>query len=146
MKFKIKTNVAQSFIDADKSFNKDFLVKLNPQFPPFQILRFDGIEDGAEIHVKLNFGLFTQLWKYTITDVKENDTEWSFVDEGIKTPFFLTYWHHHFQMLNKNDSMVILDTVAFKTPFVLLDYILYPWLYIHFLYRKPIYKKRFNNS
>ncbi len=143
MKFTIKTIVEQSFPEADKNFSEAFLIKLNPQFPPFRVLRFDGIKKSAEIHIELNFGLFKQSWEYAITDKKENDNEWSFVDEGTKTPFFLKYWHHNYQMLNAGETMIVSDTVTFKTPFFLLDYIMYPWLYIHFLYRKPIYKKRF---
>jgi ligand-binding SRPBCC domain-containing protein len=144
MKFAIKTRVQQAFAEADKSFTKEYLTKLNPEFPPFKILRYDGTNDGDEIHVQLNFGLFKQNWTYQIKNKTDTMSEWSFVDEAITTPFFLKYWHHQIKMEPVAGHMLISDTVIFKSPFLLLDYALFPWLYVHFLYRRPIYRKRYS--
>lgn len=146
MKFKIKTPVEQSFQEADRTFDAAYLVELNPQFPPFKILRYDGIENSKEVEIELNFFLFKQRWIYVISDKKETAQEWSFADTGKKTPFFLKSWYHQYQMLNDGGRLLLCDTVVFKTPFFLLDYLLYPWLYMHFLYRRPVYKKRFSKK
>ena len=143
MEFTIKTEVEQAFAEADKTFDKDTLTKLNPKFPPYKITCFDGLEPGHRVHVEFNFGLFKDKWEYQIAEKTVTDKEWSFVDAGAKMPFFLKSWRHRYKLSDENGKTIVSDTVNFKSPFVLLDFLLYPWLYLHFLYRKPVYRQLF---
>ncbi|HSI91480.1 MAG TPA: hypothetical protein VK927_10220 [Adhaeribacter sp.] len=145
MEFKIRTDVAQRFADADKTFDKEMLLKLNPKFPPYKITRFDGLEQGDRVHVEFNFGLFKDGWEYVIAEKMAGENYWSFVDEGVKMPFFLKHWHHRYAIQQEGGQTFVTDTVVFRSPFRLLDYLLYPWLYLHFMYRKPVYKKLFGD-
>ena len=143
MKFTIKTVVQQPFHTADKGFGKDWLVKLNPPVPPFRITRFDGLNDGDRVHIRFNFFLFKDDWEYVVRDKVDNEREWSFVDEGVRMPFFLKRWRHRYRLSADNKGMNVTDEVDFDAPVRVLDFLLYPYLYLHFLYRKPIYKRRY---
>lgn len=143
MKFEIKSHIKQDYEFVDKHLTKDFLLLVNPKIPPFKITRFDGEKIGDLVHVELNFFLFKEKWEYEIKDHTLNDKEWKFVDQSIKHPFFFNYWSHQFRMENLEGEIVISDIVNYNTPFFLLDYFLFPGLYLFFNYRKSIYKKMY---
>lgn len=143
MRICIKTKVNQDYKKVFSGFNQSLFLKLNPPFPPVKLLKFDGCKKDNKVILRLNFIFFKQTWESLITKDEENNQEIYFIDEGIKLPFFLKYWKHKHIIQNSNTSSLIIDDITFKTPFIILNYLMYPLLYLQFLYRKPIYKKVF---
>lgn len=146
MKISIKTKVEQSYKQVYEQFNQNLLMKLNPPFPPVKLLRYDGNQKGNKVILELNFIFFKQEWESLITEEMETSESTFFIDEGVRLPFFLKYWKHQHLIENKEEGSEIVDNIEFKTPFFLMDYLLYPALYLQFLYRKPIYRKFFRIS
>ena len=83
-------------------------------------------------------------WTSTITDDQANENEAFFVDEGTELPFFFKAWKHKHLMSREGDGTVITDAIEYKTPFVIFDWLMYPLLYLQFIYRGPIYRKVFS--
>jgi ligand-binding SRPBCC domain-containing protein len=145
MKITISTPVKQSIEEVWAGFDQKLFSKLAPPFPPVRLLRFDGSEVGNEVHLELNFIVFKQIWTSLIIQNVKTDKEIYFIDEGIKLPFFLTYWQHKHRIvkiiaMKTGVHTRIIDEIEFKSPF---GFLLYPVLYLQFLYRKPIYKRIF---
>jgi ligand-binding SRPBCC domain-containing protein len=144
MHLKLKTKVESDFLKVKDKFNEELFVKLNPPFPPVELKEFGGCEKGDKVHLRLNFIFFKQDWISEITFDNTDDKVFEFIDEGTQLPFFLKSWKHH-HIVEKIDSSgsFIIDDVTFKSPFMLIDFLLYPVLWLQFAYRKPIYKKFF---
>ncbi|GAB3166381.1 SRPBCC family protein [Telluribacter humicola] len=143
MKIHINTPVSAPIRKVWEGFDKSLFLKLNPPFPPVRLLRFDGSHKGDTVSVELNFLLFRQQWTSLITEQESDQEEIFFIDKGIKLPFFLTYWRHKHRLLRDNTGTVIADEIEYRTPFTILDYLMYPILWAQFAYRKPIYRKAF---
>ncbi len=144
MRLKISTKVRQHHIKVKNGFTKDLFLSLNPPFPPVKLLKFDGCKQGDQVVLELNFILFKQKWVSDIVYDLTDDQIFEFIDVGVRLPFFLKEWKHHHIVKKVNDKeSEIIDDITFKSPLGILDFILYPVLYVQFLYRKPIYKKLF---
>ena len=143
MRITISTSVRQSRLAVAEGFNEDLFTQLNPPFPPVKLLRFDGSSKGDVVALELDFILFKQVWESHITDSGKTSKEWYFIDEGVKLPFFLSYWKHHHRVVQTGTHATIIDDITFRTPFGWLDYLLYPVMRLQFLYRKPVYKRVF---
>ncbi|MEQ8685601.1 MAG: hypothetical protein RIE86_09915 [Imperialibacter sp.] len=144
MKIKIRTRVKADLQTVREGFTEKLFLKLNPPFPPVKLLRFDGCKRGDKVELELNFILFKQTWESLITHDLSNETVFSFVDEGVRLPFFLKSWkHHHINEAIENGGASITDEIEFTTPTLLTSLLFYPVLYLQFLYRKPIYRKVF---
>ena len=79
-----------------------------------------------------------------ITEDGANESECYFVDEGTQLPFFLKKWRHRHRILKTDaDASIIVDEIDYTTPFWLLDYLIYPMMYLQFYMRKPVYKRYF---
>jgi ligand-binding SRPBCC domain-containing protein len=146
MKILIETSVKESVKEVFSKFNGDLFKALAPPFPPVNLERYDGEQVGDVVSMKLNFILFKQNWTSLITANEQNENRSFFVDEGTELPFFLSEWKHRHIIENRGGTTYIVDDIYFKTPFVLTDYLMYPLLYLQFLYRKPIYRKLFGKS
>lgn len=144
MHLRIESPVDTPLASVKMGFTRELFLRLNPPFPPVKLLRFDGCEKGDEVGLELNFILFKQKWISDITDSGEKEGQWFFLDEGRKLPFFLRSWKHQHvvQSVSKSESKII-DDIHFTTGTLLTDLLLFPALYVQFLYRKPIYKKYF---
>ena len=146
MRLVIKTFVRSSLSDARTGFTQALFLKLNPPFPPVKLKQFDGCKTGDIVHLELNFLLFWQEWISLITRDGNDDKEWWFIDEGTKLPFFLKTWKHHHRVVRVTaDISEIIDDVTFSTGTILTDLLMYPALYLQFVYRKPIYKRFFDS-
>jgi ligand-binding SRPBCC domain-containing protein len=144
MRIIISTTVNQHFLDVMKGFNEDLFRSLSPPFPPVKLLRFDGSKKGDLVSLELNFFLFKQVWTSEITEDFSGEREIYFVDKGVKLPFFLGTWEHKHRIINRGDSETeIRDEITFQGSSQLLTPLLYPILFLQFLYRKPIYKRIF---
>jgi ligand-binding SRPBCC domain-containing protein len=143
MNFQIRTAVGQDYRQVWQGFDQDLFGALAPPFPPVRLLRFDGSLRGDQVHLELNFLLFRQRWVSLITDQGEGPDEIYFVDEGTTLPFFLRSWRHRHRILRAGAGAVIIDDVTFASPAWLPSFLLFPALYLQFLYRKPIYQRLF---
>lgn len=144
MKIIIKTPVTGEPSQIISRFDQSLFEALAPPGPGVELVRFDGSKKGDIVHIKLNlFGLKRVDWISEITENKQNSEESYFIDRGIQLPFFLAKWEHkHLVKIAENGS-VIVDDIFYQTPSMVLDYLLYPILYVQFLYRKPIYQRIF---
>lgn len=145
MKINIETQVQQDYLKVKDGFNETLFTKLSPPFPPVKLLRFDGSKTGDLVSLELNFLFFKQKWTSKITDDKTTEQEFYFIDKGVELPFFLKEWQHKHRIINTKEGSIIRDEITYKSGFSLLTLLLYPALYIQFLYRKPIYRKIFKN-
>jgi ligand-binding SRPBCC domain-containing protein len=144
MKIRIATQVNAGLATVKSGFNETLFLSLNPPFPPVKLRRFDGCRKGDRVELELNFIFFKQTWESLITGDTVNATEFSFVDEGIRLPFFLKSWkHHHLNEVSDKGGTTITDDIEFTTPTLLTNWLFYPILYLQFLYRRPIYRKVF---
>lgn len=146
MKLKISTSVEQDYRSVMRGFTQDLFLKLNPPFPPVRLLRFDGCKKGNIVSLELNFIFFRQQWTSVILEDGLDEQEFYFIDFGKKLPFFLNYWRHHHRILRDEAGARIVDDISFRSPFLLMDYLLWPVLWLQFFYRKPIYRKVFRKS
>jgi ligand-binding SRPBCC domain-containing protein len=143
VKITIKTIVDQRLPDVIAGFNGDLFLKLNPPFPKVRLVRFDGCKAGDIVSLELNFLLFRQMWTSEITEDKETPEEFYFIDKGVQLPFFFKSWQHKHILRVKNDNTLVVDAISYHTPTRITDWLMYPLLYLQFLYRKPIYRKVF---
>ncbi|MBW3467395.1 SRPBCC family protein [Arthrospiribacter ruber] len=143
MKITLSTSVKQDYLSVKRGFNESLFKKLSPPFPPVKLLRFDGSSKGDIVSLELNFLIFKQKWISEITDDHTDEGEFYFIDEGIQLPFFLGKWKHKHRIIDQEKGTVIRDEIEYQGPNALMSVLLYPALYLQFLYRKPIYKKIF---
>jgi ligand-binding SRPBCC domain-containing protein len=143
MNITIQTSVKASLSGVVKGFNQDLFLKLNPPFPPVRLLQFDGCLKGDHVRLELNFLLFKQDWHSEITESHATESEFYFIDEGRKLPFFLKSWRHKHIIRKENSGAVIIDDITYTTGTLLTDFLFYPALLGQFIYRKPVYKRVF---
>lgn len=143
MEINIETKVEQDYLKVKEGFDESLFRKLSPPFPPVKLLRFDGSSKGDLVTLELNFIFFKQKWTSEITDDRTDEKEFYFIDEGIALPFFLKSWRHKHRIIKTGDGSIIRDEISYSGPFGLMTILLYPALFLQFLYRKPIYKKLF---
>ena len=143
MKIVIATSVSKNYLAVWKGFNASLFKKLNPPFPPVKLLRFDGSKKDDRVILELNFLVFKQEWESLIIAHKEDKNEIYFIDEGVRLPFFLKTWQHKHRIIQFKNSTIIIDEITFTAPYLVLNWFLYPVLWLQFMYRKPVYKNVF---
>lgn len=147
MKLYLRTSVSQSYQQVWKGFDEALFRQLSPPFPPVRVVRFEGCKKGDVVELELNFLFFRQRWTSFIVEQQAITDEIYFVDEGIKLPFFLKYWHHRHRIIQERpSSTIIADEIEYSTPSLLTDYLFYPLLWAQFAYRKPIYRRYFKSK
>ena len=144
MRIQIKTEVRSDWKKVESLFNEDLFLKLNPPFPKVRLNRFDGCQKGDIVEMELNFILWKDRWRSDITSNSSNEDGFDFVDEGTKLPFPFKYWRHHHKVEKSENGSLIIDDISYKSLNSVLSLVLYPLLYLQFLYRKPVYKKTFS--
>jgi ligand-binding SRPBCC domain-containing protein len=126
-----------------KGFTAELFTALTPPFPPVRLLRFDGSMPQDEVHLELNFIFFKQRWISIISEQQQSTQEIYFVDKGTTLPFFLKTWEHKHRLVAHGQGTLIIDQISFSSPWWLSELLLFPALYLQFLWRKPIYKRYF---
>ncbi len=146
MKINIKTVVNNTPQKVYEGFDKSLFLALAPPFPVLELLRFDGCDVNDLVEVRLNFLVFKLQWNAMIIQNEQNNGSFLFVDVGTKLPFFLHKWQHshYINSVEGGAKSQIIDDIYFTTGLKLTDYLMYPVVYLQFLYRVPIYKKIFN--
>lgn len=146
----LKTRVKQPLLIVWDGFNRALFERLTPVFPPVAVVRFDGCQRGDVVHLQLNFLFFRQDWVSIIREQQRSSEEIYFIDEGTRLPFFLSQWTHRHRLLRATDEStgqeqtIIVDDIRFRSPFWLMDFFLYPVLWVQFACRKPVYKRVFS--
>ncbi len=138
----MKTLVDAELPSVWERFDQELFLALNPPFPPVKLLKFEGSETGNEVALELNFFLFKQKWVSIITNHSVSETAIEFTDEGERLPFFLIAWKHQHRLERTEKGTYIIDNIQYRAPMG-LSWLLYPALWLQFLYRKPIYKRYF---
>ncbi len=145
MKIVINTKVQADYKTVFEGFNENLFTALAPPFPKMHLMEFGGTTLGMQTYLILDFVFFKEEWISVVTEEGTSDQELYFVDEGTKLPFFLAYWHHEHRIIKEAEGETIIqDFIVFKTPNFILDFLMYPALFFQFLWRKPIYKRIFN--
>ncbi|MFW5760078.1 MAG: SRPBCC family protein [Cyclobacteriaceae bacterium] len=146
MNLKITTLVKAPFNKVKNGFDEKLFKQLNPPFPPVKLLRFDGSSKGDLVSLQLNFIFFKQNWTSKITEDQDGEKQFYFIDQGVELPFFLKQWRHKhiINNLEHGKAAEIIDDIYFRTPVRLFDFMMYPLLWLQFMYRKPVYKKYFD--
>ncbi len=143
MKFRIKTLVEQDYEMVWKGFNRDLFEALSPKFPKINLLRFDGCRKEDEVHLELIFPFFKQNWNSKIISSETLPQGYEFVDQGIKLPFFLSFWEHHHQIYQDFDRTFIVDAIEFKAFNIFFECLIFPSIWFSFKNRSPVYKNFF---
>lgn len=144
MRLQIKTKVEQDVNTVWEGFNEQLFLQLNPPFPKVALLRFDGSTTGDIVHLELDFLVYKSNWVSKIIDHGASESEIYFVDEGVELPGIFKFWKHRHRIVRDGNQSIIIDDITFKSPFVLMDWLLIPTLWLQFLYRKPVYKRFFS--
>jgi ligand-binding SRPBCC domain-containing protein len=139
----ISTFVPQQLETVRDGFNEQLFQKLTPPFIHSSIVEFGGCRKGDRVVLKVGLPGLTQIWESLITAEGSSDDLWFFVDEGIRLPFPLKRWQHKHLVKKAEEGSVIVDDIIYSTGFVLSDYLVYPFLWFMFYWRKPVYKRYF---
>lgn len=145
MKIKIQTLVQGNFKEVYQKFDQELFLKLSPPLVKINLSRFDGCKTGDEVHLDMTFLGKKDRWVSKIVKESECSYEKYFVDEGEILPSPLKHWRHkHIVIKSGNTKCFIVDDINYTTDIPALDLFVYPFIYLSFLYRKPIYRKYFN--
>jgi ligand-binding SRPBCC domain-containing protein len=133
-------------------FTKELFIQLAPPFPRLTLERFDGCRTGDIIHLRIHLPLLpAQHWVGMIVEHGEIRNhpdfrdEYFFVDEATTLPFFLKSWRHTHRAVSAECGSVIIDAIEFKA-WGGLDLLVYPFLWLNFAYRQPVYRRVFSRQ
>jgi ligand-binding SRPBCC domain-containing protein len=148
MRLRLATTVAQPPAQVMAGFTRELFLALAPPFPKLRLLRFDGCQRGDQVLVELLLGPWQLPWSALITDHgRLPDGTHYFVDEGQQLPAPLRYWRHrHLVQPAPHGGSRIVDDIEYRTHSPVLDALLYPLLWAQFAWRKPIYRRIFNEE
>lgn len=144
MRIIIKTKVQQEFKKVFQAFDINLFMKLKPPLVSLNVIRFDGCQKGNEVHIEVKILWMKQKWISLITDQQSNENKIYFIDEGVLLPKPLKYWKHKHIIEKSIDSSIIIDDICYNTNNILLDFLLFPALFLQFYFRKPVYKSYFS--
>lgn len=142
MKILVETYVDASFETVVANFNEELFKSLNPPLMPAKLERFDGCNKGDEVH--LSFPLVGK-WTSLITEAHSKPNEFYFKDIGVKLPFPLKTWKHQHFVKKTTKGTLIIDSIDYQSFNFLFTALTYPLFWLIFNYRKPVYKKFFQN-
>jgi ligand-binding SRPBCC domain-containing protein len=142
MKLTITTTVAADYRTVFSGFNRELFIALSPPFPRVTLLKF-GMQKGDEVALRIGAGPVGFRWVSKITDSYETADEIGFVDEGSELPLTLQRWRHRHRIVRRPKGALIIDEIEYEARPRILSGLLYPFLWLQFIYRKPIYRRFF---
>ena len=127
-------------------FGEELFTFLTAQggFPRPTVLYYEGNMPGAEVLIKLDFGLFSQHWLSIIERVKEDEGLYEFVDVGQRLPFFLSRWRHTHQLIAKGNQTLIVDRIDWQPAWWAPAFAVAPPLNAMFKARPALYQQFFH--
>jgi len=143
MRIVIKSLVEQDYRSVFQGFDEELFKALAPRLMPVQVVRFDGCREGDEVHLKVGPGPLAQNWEAKVIEFREGPEEIYFVDTGQRLPFPLRRWRHRHRMIKQGQQTLIVDDIQFRSLSILLDPLVYPFLWALFRIRKPVYQRWF---
>lgn len=146
MRFQILTKVRGDHRSVFLKFDQSLLLKLTPPGMKMELIRFqepDAPNGSIQLRVTI-LGIIRQDWENVFSHYELGPEECHFVDEGKVLPFPMRLWRHDHRVLADGpDHAIINDDITFKTTFLLMDWLLFPILWLQFRYRRPIYRRIF---
>lgn len=147
LKINIQTEVIGNYKRIFDQFDRDLFIALKPPLVSLRLERFDGCKKGDKVELYLGVFGIQQIWKSLIVEDQESPEEIYFVDEGVELPPPLKYWRHRHILQNLDETKtMIIDDIEYSSGYKILDFLLYPIMYLQFWYRKPIYKRYFSKK
>lgn len=144
MKIIISTTVGANWQLVRSHFKRELLEQLSPPGIKFDLERFDGSSPGDEVHAQTTFLGLKQKWVSIITEEKETNSQWYFVDEGKQLPWPLTGWKHRHSVESLDDKASrIVDDIDFHCASKLTEVAVRPFIWLAFSVRPGRYKKFF---
>lgn len=145
MHFQIRTPVDGTPRGVFARFDRALFMRLKPPGVSIVLHRFDEpIVAGGVVHLDVKFlGILRQEWYNRITSQQTSDTLCDFVDEGERLPAPLRQWRHHHIIRTGAQGTEIVDDITYHSSNRLLDVLLFPFVYLQFWYRRPVYRKYF---
>ncbi len=145
MRMLLKTPVRGNYKKVFAGFDQSLLLKLTPPGMKMKLTHSDPSDlPGGKIKIQVTiFGLIKQEWENAFSDYELGAQECHFVDTGRIMPFPIRFWRHNHRVQKDGENALILDDIEYKCSFFLLDWLLYPILWLQFKYRKPIYQRHF---
>lgn len=144
MKLSLSTRVTGSAEQIKSGFNVSLFKALAPPFPRLNVKRFDGCKKDDLVELELDFITHKQNWVSLITYDQTTDQLFEFIDIGKELPFPFKKWKHHHLVEKTGTGSVISDNIEYSSGLIILDYLLFPLLFLQFVYRKPVYRKLFS--
>jgi ligand-binding SRPBCC domain-containing protein len=146
MHFQIQTPVSGTPRTVFHRFDRQLFLRLAPPGVRLLLHQFDEpLAVGGVVHLEVKFfGLLRQEWYNRITALETGDQLCSFVDEGERLPWPLRRWRHHHIIRQGAHGTEIVDDITYHSANRVLDYLLFPFVYLQFWYRRPVYRKYFS--
>lgn len=143
MKILIKTKIEKNYQVLFSLFNIDLFKALKPPVMSLIVERFDGCKPGDEVHLRMDFfGFFKERWVSRITKEARTEYEVYFIDEGIVLPFPIKNWTHQHRIEKITElSSYVVDEIDYSSGNKFIDLLIYPGLFLMFLFRVPVYKR-----
>lgn len=143
MQFRIKSEVKANFNFVASNFGKPLFIYLLPIFPPIRLVTFEGTELGNRVVLEMKIGSHVMNWVSQIIDTRTYETEYNFIDQGVKLPIFLIYWEHKHRVIRHLSGAVIIDEIYYKSPNMIIELLFYPILFFTFYLRRFAYRSFF---
>jgi len=144
MKLSLSTKVTGSVSQIKAGFDVSLFKALAPPFPRLNVKRFDGCKKDDLVELELDFLTHKQSWISLIIHDQTKEDKFEFIDIGEKLPFPFKKWRHHHLVEKDQGGSIISDNIEYSSGLILLDYLLFPLLFLQFFYRKPVYRKIFS--
>lgn len=146
MRIRLKTRIKKDFHTVAAGFNQELFNYLLPPFGLARLERYDGQKPGDIVHIKFSLP-FVNDFKVVIRDVWTSPKEYRFVDRGLVMPFSLEFWQHTHRVVALGEKRTaIIDQMEFRTRWQLLDWLIWPMLFLSFFPRKWQYKRYFERT
>lgn len=145
MRLLIKTRVSGNYQKVFAGFDESLLLKLTPPGMKLRLVKADPpdqVGGGIHLHVTV-LGIIRQEWKndFHSHEIKENECH--FVDVGRLMPFPFKYWRHDHRVQRDGDNARIVDDITYRCRLKLLEWLVFPIVWLQFRYRRPIYRRHF---
>lgn len=148
MKILLRTMVEGSVSEVFACFDQDLLLALTPPGMRVEILKnaqppLPGT--GISLNVTM-LGILKQHWENDFTAYEVAQDASFFVDEGRVMPWPIKQWRHKHLVRKHAHQAQIVDDVEFGCGNFLLDALIYPFVWLQFAYRQPVYRRFFKRK
>jgi ligand-binding SRPBCC domain-containing protein len=126
-----------------QAFDINLFMKLKPPFSSLIINRFDGCNKGDIVNIDIKLFGCLNNWVSEIIDSNISESEAYFIDSGKILPSPIKKWIHKHTIKKSLNGCVIIDDIRYETSGKIIDFLIFPFLYLAFYLRKSAYRKYF---